>query len=337
MQSWLGNKLSLVVACARNRPQASVGLWAVALLALSACAPPPQIDTLAGPRVQPAQNAFAVPGPGGPAVLSVIEQRYANAVEQRILLATSSHVSGQNMLRVQLFGPVDPAASGQTRLREGFLAPSNVETEMRQLIPGVRMTRSPYYAQNRYGPFGYAVGRAASGDICLYGWQRMTSTGSTQTLIGNRGSIQLRLRYCDKTLPEKALLQAMYDFTITAFFRTGGWNPFGEPNAPPETLGRSGAPQVPTGYSGVADVAPPRPSQASTRTGSPSRTTTVAASPQQVAPIGPKVPPPPGFAEPDAASRQGAAPEAGAKHITNAQPTVVVPPPPCDAATTACE
>ena len=58
---------------------------------------------------------------------------------------------------------------------------------MRKAFPGVSMGRSPFYVQSRYGPFGYAAGRAASGDIFIYAWQRIQAAGQT-TLIRNRGS-----------------------------------------------------------------------------------------------------------------------------------------------------
>ena len=62
------------------------------------------------------------------------------------------------MLRVQIFGPVDPAAAGQDKLREGYLPLGNIGSEIREAVPGVRMQTSPYYVQNKYGPFGYVIG-----------------------------------------------------------------------------------------------------------------------------------------------------------------------------------
>jgi hypothetical protein len=299
-------------------------------LVSSGCASQPGIETISNTRVRPAEEAFVRPGPGGPAVLSVIERRYANATEQQIALSTSSRVSGQNMFRVQMFGPMDGTKAGQTRLREGYLPPANIHTEMRQLFPGVRMSRSPYYVQNRYGPFGYAVGRSASGDTCLYGWQRLTSTGATQTLIGNKGSIQIRLRYCDDSLSEPRLLQAMYDYTISAYFNSGGWNPYGESNSPSASLGKSGAPQYPVGSTQFATVTSPpargRPS--STRI---SRRQAPIETPAKAEPVGPVVPAPPGAAATPVAGRKGEEP-ARRENV----PAVTVPPPPCGRATTTC-
>ncbi len=96
----------------------------------------------------PAEQAFALPDAGGPAVTAVLEKRYANATEHDVLLATSAVTSGQNMLRIQIFGPVDTTlASGKT-LRPGYLVARNVNAEMRELFPGVRMQVSGYYVQN---------------------------------------------------------------------------------------------------------------------------------------------------------------------------------------------
>jgi hypothetical protein len=272
-------------------------------------------------RSVPLTSAFAVPEPGGPPVTAVLERRYSNAIQQEILLATSARTPGQNMLRVQLFGPAGPEA-GQTSLRQGYLPPTGTSSEMRELLPGVAMKRSQYYVQNKYGPFGYAVGRAPSGDTCFYGWQRITSTGNAQTWVGNKGSIQVRLRLCDQTASEEQLLQAMYGFTINVFYKDGNWNPFGEPLPPDETLGRAGAPIYPVGVERFQTVVTPRapePARAQAprrRAAAPSRVPAEAIPqpPARPTPVGPLVPPPPGTtAYPPAAP----------------QPAAAVPAPPC--------
>ncbi|MFD9900620.1 cellulose biosynthesis protein BcsN [Mesorhizobium sp. NPDC059025] len=307
-------------------------------LLLASCAQQTHVGSLSDTQMVSAEKAFAYPGPGGPAITGIIERQYANALQQEIALSTSAHSPGQNMLRVQLFGPVDRKVAGQTELRAGFLPPSNIGTEMRQLFPGVRMTRSPYYVQNRYGPFGYAVGRSSSGDTCLYAWQRLTSTGSTQTLIGNKGSIQIRLRLCDQALPEERLLQAMYDFTISSYFRSSGWNPYGAVNAPDASLGKSGAPVYPTASEKFATVttSPVREAPSVERVVRPRH---IAPAPQRVPalpePTGPIVPPPPGTATSQAETRL---PTALVRQVpTASQPAVIVPPPPCDPVSSNCK
>ena len=247
-------------------------------------------------RMIPAEQAFVLPEAGGPAVTTVVETSFANATQQDVLLATSAATPGQNMIRIQVFGPLDPKLAGPERLRPGYLPARNINAEMRELIPGVRMRTSAYFVQNKYGPFGYAVGHAASGDTCFYGWQRIASTGLTQTLVGNKGSIQLRVRLCDENASEESLLLVMYGYTITASFRDKNWNPYGAPLPPAETLGRAGAPIYPATTStlpaanspiGVA-AAPKRVSS------TPAEAPRMAAPAALPAPTGPVVPPPPG-------------------------------------------
>jgi hypothetical protein len=316
------SRLSSAYRSQHGRLGTSTG-WKVALLAaalVSGCSRglPLRSDDLT--RIVPNEQAFALPEVGGPAVTAVLEKRYTNATEQDVLLATSSAVPGQNMLRVQIFGPVDRTLASQDKLRAGYLVAKNVNAEMRQLIPGVRMQTSAYYVQNKYGPFGYAVGRSSSGDTCLYGWQRITSTGVAQTWIGNKGSIQVRLRICDQSASEMRLLQSMYGYTINASFKDGHWNPFGTPLPPDETLGRGGAPVYPVSASRFETVAEPIAEAPAAPKRQSSRQVAVE-QPQLPAPIGPVVPPPPGAKIASSSSRAVPASPAAAAPL--------VPPPPC--------
>jgi hypothetical protein len=281
-------------------------------------------------RMVPAHQAFAVPEVGGPSVTAVLEKRYANATEQDVLLATSAATPGQNMLRIQIFGPVETALANRDTLRAGYLPAKNINAEMRELIPGVRMQTSGYYVQNKYGPFGYAVGRTSSGDTCLYAWQRITSTGFKQTWIGNKGSIQVRLRLCDQNASEQRLLQSMYGYTINASFKNKNWNPYGEPLPPDETLGRPGAPTYPVSASRFERVTEPIAAPAPKRL-SPMRRQAanppVPATAQQPVPVGPVVPPPP--SDSVASSSQSGTRTMQAPASTPPQGvTPLVPPPP---------
>jgi hypothetical protein len=162
----------------------------------------------------------------------------------------------------------------------------------------------------------------------------LTSTGYTQTFIGNKGSIQIRFRYCDRTLSEQRLLQAMYDFTISAYFRSGNWNPYGEPNAPDASLGKAGEPLYPVAATGFATVSPPRARQEPTRpTRQHAPASRAGAAAAKAEPTGPAVPAPPVSGTPaDAAGpRDGAQPAGRGK-----APVVIVPPPPCDPAGGTC-
>ena len=249
-------------------------------------------------RSVPAETAYVVPSPGGPAIVGVKERRYANATQQDIALATTSELPGQNLLRVQFFGPVDPAAAGSTSISDTPLAAADISSEMRSQLPGVPMRRSTYYVQNNYGPFGYAVGAAGDSELCLYAWQRIRSVGRQTTLIRNKGTVQLRLRLCQTGATEQQLLAFMYGFSISGSFSDVSWNPYGEPASPPQTLGRPGAPifpNVPAPAEAAAE-APAVQASAPVVVRRPARTEVTAAPEPLPAPVGPVVPPPPGAA-----------------------------------------
>ncbi|SDP89485.1 Cellulose biosynthesis protein BcsN [Phyllobacterium sp. YR620] len=294
----------------------------ILLLLVGGCASggPPQI--LASTRTVDAQQAYALPPPGGPSIISVVERSYNNAVQQEILLATSARTPGQNVLRVQLFGPVKANLSGGDTLRDRQLGTTNIDRELRGTLPGVPMHRSPNFVQNRYGAFGFASGHSRSGDTCVYAWQRIRPPETQSRWFTGRGSIQIRLRLCDSRLTEEQLLAFMYGFTINAAFNNYSWNPYGEPAGVPENLGRPGANVFPTGpdmQPSAALMPPPAPQPvavAPKRRAQPPAAPAVETRPARPAPIGPIVPPPP---------VSGAAPPMPAPTQIN---RAVVPPPP---------
>lgn len=314
-----------LLGCGAGSALRAAGL--ASMLGLGSCAQQPPLVNYSSTSLVSSESAFAYPSPGGPAITAVLERRYANATEQDIMLATSARTPGQNILRVQLFGPVDTSLAGQGRLRNGYLPIGDVGSEMRRLLPGVRMERSAYYVQNKYGPFGYAVGRSASGDTCFYGWQRIASTGATQTWIGNKGSVQVRLRLCDQNVSEQHLLDVMYGYTITSAFKTRNWNPYGEPPSPDASLGKPGQPIYPLGATRFETVTTQAPTKPVRRIVPQHVSAEQATTPPLAGPVGPLVPAPPGAqarrSAPAAVQPGPAAAAAGSSTIT------IVPPPPC--------
>ncbi len=292
-------------------------LPSVLMATLAACAPQPIVQNNSGSQLVATDRAFAYPGPGGPAVRAVVESRYSNAVEQEIILDTSASNPGQNMLRVQMFGPVGPFQPGVGSLKQEFQPGINVGAEMRRLFPGVGMQRSLEYVQNKYGPFGYAMGRAASGDACFYGWQRITSTGTTQVLVGNKGAIQIRLRLCERAASQAQLLQVMYDYTISSAFASRNWNPYGEPASIDQSFGRIGRPIYPNNVDSSVSQAPAAPVPARVRR-QPVSVGVQPPPPSLAVPIGPPVPLPPDAAVPNPANAAPALPSN----------STLVPPPP---------
>ncbi|MFD2235913.1 cellulose biosynthesis protein BcsN [Aureimonas populi] len=297
----------------------------LAALMLSACVQGGQPELSSRQRSVALEDAFVAPPVGGPQILDVVQQRYPNATEQRILLANRSAVPGENYLQVQFFGPVGNSGTGRTPLDNRSIAATNMTREIRQAVPTVPMSRSQIYVQNRYGPFGYAVGRAASGDTCIYAWQRIAGVDTSTLLLRDRGTIQIRFRLCDQEASEERLLFSMYGFTIRAFFSNLQWNPYGAPKEADARLGALGEPMLPEGAGGfegiLADApdqpAPPPPRPAAARPAAPA---VAPAPPPLPAPVGPIVPPPPGSAAASTVpAREATVPPAA---------DVVVPPPP---------
>lgn len=219
---------------------------------LGACAQPTQLGRSSVAASVPPHEAIALPAPGGLSIIDVVERRYSNAIEQQIALATNANVSGQNFIRVQIFGPVG-TESVESPLAIPMISDGSLAREMRLSLPGVPMSRSPLFVQNDYGPFGYAVGRSGQGDLCLYGWQRISGSASGAP-FSNVGIIHLRMRICESGASEQSLLATMYGFTINTVFSSKSWNPFGSPPSPDARLGSIGQPIYPVGSAGLVTV-----------------------------------------------------------------------------------
>ena len=275
----------------RAKTGAIVGL-ATVVAGLAGCSQGADIHTSSVQKSVPTETAYILPPPGGPAIVHVLERGYSNAIQQEISLATDSSVSGQNYFRVKLFGNLDPREAGNGSTSSRSLALMNIGSEMRSAVRGVAMSKSPYFVQNRYGPFGYGVGRSGN-DLCIYGWQNLRSRPA---LIGQKGSVDVRLRLCRTNATERELLAVMYGYTVNAYLNDTNWNPYGSPPAVPETLGVAGPDVYPVADSKFQTVLPEQ-------TVTPRRVRRVQRQetpPPPVAdepPIGPAVPPPPGVSD----------------------------------------
>jgi hypothetical protein len=219
---------------------------------LSGCnLPPPYLGPGQDPKTAtllqevPPTAALVLPPPGSLAVVTVLERRYANALTQTVVLANDSAVSGENTIEATFFGPVGPGAAQGDTLRWRPLDPVRISEEMIDKFPGVRMTRSPYYVQNGYGPFGYGVGRPRGGGTCLYAWQQIEPPRNKFGEPKSRGSISLRVRLCRAGATEEDLLRFMYGLVISGYFLPAAWNPYGPAPAPPAGLGGLAAPSLP--------------------------------------------------------------------------------------------
>lgn len=212
----------------------------------------------------PVAEALVLPEPGGPRVVGVIETRYANALEQEIVLGTNAQTPGQNAFHAIFFGPVEGRTGDENIKNDTFLAQDALAEEMESALPGVGMRPSTYFVQNRYGSFGYALGRGVGRDLCLYAWQRIQSQERVNVLVPDQGVLSVRLRLCQSGATEASLLRIMYRYTINGYFLPRSWQPYGRPLAEPVGIGRPGGPIVYPNVNfgpGGASAPPPEPAR----------------------------------------------------------------------------
>ncbi|MGO4570417.1 cellulose biosynthesis protein BcsN [Microvirga sp. 2TAF3] len=206
----------------------------------------------------PASKAMILPPPGGPAVVAVLQRAYQNGIAQEIALSTASVTTGQNAFYASMVNDLEVSSEIDDVAKVRRITPERLQGEMEERLPGIEMQTSLYYVQNKYGPFGFATGRSGSGDLCLYAWQEIEP--NKPAILTPGGIISIRLRLCDADATEEQLLRSMYAFTISAYFSSLDWNPYGSPPPVPLQLGQIDAPLYPIGIgaSGGAPVPPPK-------------------------------------------------------------------------------
>lgn len=214
----------------------------VSALSLAGCVMAPYGErvepvALAQDRMLGPEAAFVAPPVGGPTVIGVIQRTYRNAVRQTIILQTDGSVSGENTIDVTFYGPLKaPPDAGNLKRDTGTL--TEIGAEMRRKIP-LPMAISPDYAQNSYGPFGFAFGGNTTGR-CLYAWQRIHAQRNIFQEPSARGEISLRLRLCRRGVTDAQLLAVMYGFAFVATLPNPNWNPFGTPPPADPEIGQRG-------------------------------------------------------------------------------------------------
>jgi hypothetical protein len=215
---------------------------------------------------------MVIPPLGGPAIVAVAERSYHNAISQEIKLATRGSTPGENAIYVAFFTAADlPDGDGVAGnlLKQPGLGDEVVAREMEERFPGVAMTPSAVFVQNRHGPFSYAFGRGTGGEACLYAWQRLMPADSL--FRPKSGAVSIRIRLCDPGATEASLLRVAYDYTINASLARPGWNPIGDPPPPPAHLGEPGTPIYPIPKPSFDDALERRQGPASIRTTRPPR------------------------------------------------------------------
>ncbi|MFP5078547.1 cellulose biosynthesis protein BcsN [Rhizobium sp. YIM 134829] len=195
------------------------------------------------PTEVPLEQAMAFPPPGGPGIVSVVERKYSNAIEQEILLETATVTPGENYLKVQFYGPSEPGLAGADRLSRAGFNTGKIARDLRSMFPSMPMAITATYQQNGYGPFGYAYGvDTQRGESCLYAWQEISSSDHARNGIKDLGMIRTRLRLCEPDSSLAALLSVMYHYTLNGGFDAQNWNPYGPPPEPDARIGAAGKP-----------------------------------------------------------------------------------------------
>jgi Cellulose biosynthesis protein BcsN len=235
----------------------SLALYSLTVVSLAGCV---SLDS-STPRVMSqktalsAEDSFVSMPAGGPAVVGVIERKFKDAVVRETVLATDARVAGENMITVSLYGPINYATPDDNALGEDSIEPEQIAKELGWYLTDVPMRRSSLYAQNKYGPFGFATGMATTGDRCLYAWQKIHRQHSP---FAGQGTIGIRLRLCDAYAGFEQLLSVMYGYTITGYLATAAWDPYGSPAPVAADLGALSAPKYPFGRLGET-AQPPVP------------------------------------------------------------------------------
>ena len=214
-------------------------------LLLSGCATTSDLPATEAEIVR-TSSTFVMPPPGGPAILSVVSSTFPNAIRQDIFLATDARSTGENKISVIRF--VGRGGDGSdSAIKDIPFTQVNLTEEALAAWPGSGMAVSPYFVQNSYGPFGYAIAKPPNGDTCLYAWQRIEPALKPSGAIA-RGTIIIRVQACQRGASEQALLEILYRLRLNFEVFPG--------RRAPAAIGAIAAPIRPVGAAGFVEVIP---------------------------------------------------------------------------------
>ncbi len=156
--------------------------------------------------VAPGAALAALPREAG-AVVSVVQTRRTDGIDQKITLVGDSGSRGDNVIDVT------------TRRRNRNTPVTHVDetaiqAEMAERLPGVAMSMTTRVVVSASGPIGVATGRPGPGAACLYAWSTGgadRSRGAVMTralgIDGAEGDdLQVRVRLCRQGASEEQLI-----------------------------------------------------------------------------------------------------------------------------------
>jgi hypothetical protein len=179
---------------------------------LVGCGLAPRGDRLAKALPQSDSNvSFPV---DSPTTVAVLEKRSKHSIEQKAVLEKSPGVSGQNFFKLTVYDSGANQAGDENASGRPNVGSHKIDGELKKYIPDARMKRSLLYAENKYGPFGFATGVDRAGNTCTYAWQNLD--GNPQLLERAR-TFEIRLRLCEPRAASEDAVRVMEGFTIVGY------------------------------------------------------------------------------------------------------------------------
>jgi Cellulose biosynthesis protein BcsN len=168
----------------------------------------------------PLSRAFVeLPSMSG-AMIAVREKRYANGIEQTMVLESEAAADGENRIEVRITQP----GKADSRIKNEYLQVRNtrqeqIRSDMKEFVWGIPMKIVGSVEANAYGTYGYALGRSKLGFNCLLGWQNVKGVMKERRLLGftttSFTEMSVRLRICRTDLNPDQLVSIIRGMRIT--------------------------------------------------------------------------------------------------------------------------
>jgi hypothetical protein len=171
-------------------------------------------------REMPVSRAFVeLPMMTGP-VIAVREKRYANGVEQIMVLESEAAADGENRVEIR----VVQNGKSDDRIKNEYLQvrttrQEQIRSDFKEFVWGVPMRIVSAVEGNAYGTYGYALGQSKQGYNCLLGWQNVKGVMREKRLLGlmttANTQMSVRLRICRTDLTADQLVSIIRGMRIT--------------------------------------------------------------------------------------------------------------------------
>ena len=168
----------------------------------------------------PLSRAFVeLPTMAGP-MIAVREKRYANGIEQIMVLESEAAADGENRIEVRVTQP----GKADSRIKNEYLQVrttrrEQIQSDMKEFVWGIPMEIVASVEANAYGTYGYALGRSKIGYNCILGWQNVKGVMKERRLLGftttSHTDMSVRMRICRTDLNADQLVSIIRGMRIT--------------------------------------------------------------------------------------------------------------------------